>query len=213
MDTSTAVRTRGGWALRRGMVAVFALVATIAAGCTTSSGTPITTAITGDTNTLATGPSSVDPPLATDPTTTTTSMPTTAATTSTSTTSTTTTTVAPTTTILVISEGGVVLVANASNVKGAATQLANRLAAVGYATAKSTNAAGYETSLDVSKVYFAPEAYPVAYSISKIMGIAVAPMPTPPPIQYATDGLRGANVIVMLGKDLAGKPIPGLPAG
>ncbi len=103
------------------------------------------------------------------------------------------------------------LVANASGIDGAAGQLTDRLAAKGYATVKPTNSAGYEESLDVSKVYFTPEAYPVAYSIAKIMGVEVAPMPTPPPISYATDGLRGANVIVMLGHDLAGQPIAGLP--
>jgi len=43
-------------------------------------------------------------------------------------------------------------------------------------------------------------------------GVAVAPMPTPPPIANALEGLRGANVIVMLGGDLAGRPLPGQTA-
>ena len=37
-------------------------------------------------------------------------------------------------------------------------------------------------------------------------------MPTPPPILNALEGLRGANVIVMLGSDLAGQPVAGLTA-
>jgi hypothetical protein len=77
---------------------------------------------------------------------------------------------------------------------------------------KATNSAGYEGSLDASKVYFSGDAYPVAYSIAQLMGgVTVAPMPTPPPILNALEGLRGANVIVMLGSDLAGKRLPGLP--
>jgi len=105
-----------------------------------------------------------------------------------------------------------VLVANASGIDGAAASVSGTLASLGFQTVKATNAAGYEDSLDVSKVYFAPEAYGPAYSIAQLMGgVAVAPMPTPPPIVAALEGLRGANVIVMLGKDLAGKPLPGVP--
>ncbi|MCU1503040.1 MAG: hypothetical protein JWM12_2394 [Ilumatobacteraceae bacterium] len=118
----------------------------------------------------------------------------------------------PTTTLPLITQGGVVIVANASGIDGAAAAVSATLGSLGFQTVKATNAAGYEDSLDVSKVYFTPDAYPVAYSIAQLMGgVAVAPMPTPPPIYLALDGLRGANVIVMLGKDRAGRPLPGVP--
>ena len=53
----------------------------------------------------------------------------------------------------------------------------------------------------------------VAVNDAQLMGgVAVVPMPTPPPINNALEGLRGANVIVMLGSDLAGKALPGAPA-
>jgi len=107
----------------------------------------------------------------------------------------------------------VVIVANASGIDGAAAGLTETLGGLGFQTVKATNSAGYESKLDASKVYFAGEGYPSAYSIAQLLGgVAVAPMPTPPPIANALEGLRGANVIVMLGGDLAGKPLPGQTA-
>jgi hypothetical protein len=118
------------------------------------------------------------------------------------------------TTVPLTTQGGVIIVANASGIDGAAAVISSALAGLGFQTVKATNAAGYEDSLDVSKVYFTPDAYPVAYSVAQLMGgVVVAPMPTPPPIYLALDGLRGANVIVMLGKDLAGHPLPGVHSG
>ncbi|MFT3851744.1 MAG: LytR C-terminal domain-containing protein [Ilumatobacteraceae bacterium] len=122
------------------------------------------------------------------------------------------TTVATTTTFPLLVQGGVVIVANASGVDGAAAALTKTLADLGFQTVKATNATAYEGKLDTSKVYFSGEGYPAAYSIAQYMGgLVVAAMPTPPPIQNAVEGLRGANVIVMLGGDLAGKQTPGAP--
>jgi hypothetical protein len=121
--------------------------------------------------------------------------------------------VPPPTTFPLLVQGGVVLVANASGIDGAAAGLSTSLADLGFQTVKATNSAGYESKLDVTKVYFTGEGYPAAYSISQLLGgVAVAPMPTPPPILNALEGLRGANVIVMLGGDLAGHPLPGQAA-
>lgn len=208
---------------RRSAVAAVLLLGVALVGCSSSSGAATGTsgssvstpgAVSGgptagssETRDTTGGGDPTDSSGTTPEQTSTTAVPTTAAPTTTATP----TTTAPTTTLLVITQGGVVIVANASGINGAASQLTDRLTAKGYATVKPTNAAGYEETLDVSKVYFTPDAYPVAYSIAQIMGVQVAPMPTPPPISYATDGLRGANVIVMLGHDLAGQPISGLP--
>ena len=122
------------------------------------------------------------------------------------------TTIATTTTFPLLTQGGIVIVANASGVDGAAAGLSTALGNLGFQTVKATNAAGYEGKLDASKVYFTGDGYPSAYSLAQLLGgLEVAAMPTPPPIQNALEGLRGANVIVMLGGDLAGKTPPGAP--
>lgn len=136
-------------------------------------------------------------------------------------TTTTTTTIAPpttttipaptTTTVPLVTEGAVVLVANASNVPGGAGKLASALAAVGFHMAPSTNAGGNEERLDVTKIYFLPGGEAVAQSLAKVMGsVAVTRMPVPAPITGANVDLADATVLIMLGKDLAGKKIPGL---
>lgn len=125
---------------------------------------------------------------------------------------TTTTIPAPTTTTVpLVTEGAVVLVANASNVPGGAGKLASALAAVGFHMAPSTNAGGNEERLDVTKIYFLPGGEAVAQSLAMVMGsVAVTRMPVPAPITGANVNLADATVLIMLGKDLAGKKIPGL---
>ena len=142
-------------------------------------------------------------------TTTTTTLP--PATTSTTTTTTTTTTLPPTTTtttIPLIVEGAVVIVANASNVNGAAAQLSQELAARGFHMVDATNAAGVEERVDVSKVYFLPAGADVAASIGRVMGdVSVTRMPVPVSITGGPAALGEATVVVMLGKDLASKKV------
>jgi len=145
-------------------------------------------------------------------TTTTTAATTTSSSTSTSTTSTTTptttttTTLPPTTTTepLVV-EGGIVKVANAAGVDGAAGQVTDELAALGFTTVGPTNAAGIDEDLEESKIYVIAGSEAVAESVSKLMGgLPVTRMPTPAWIKGATAGLGDATVLVMLGHDLAG---------
>lgn len=126
-----------------------------------------------------------------------------------STTSTTSTTT--TTTIPIVTAGGIVKVANASNFGGAAGLLTASLVDLGFTVREATNAAGWEEILDVTKIYSREEARPAAESISRLLGgVAVERMPTPVPIQNAMEGLGDANIVVMLGMDLAGKPLPSL---
>ena len=104
-----------------------------------------------------------------------------------------------------------VLVANATNVPGAAGRLTAQLQAAGFQMMEATNAAGNEEFLDVTKVYVRPGGEVVAQSISLVMGgVALAAMPTPAWITGANAALGDATVLVMLGKDLAGKTPPGL---
>ncbi|MEO8267522.1 MAG: LytR C-terminal domain-containing protein [Ilumatobacteraceae bacterium] len=134
--------------------------------------------------------------------------------TTTSTTTTTTTTTIPlpptttTTTIPLITEGAVAIVANASNVNGAAAQLSQELAARGFHMADATNAAGIEERLEVSKVYFLPAGADVAASIARVMGdVSATRMPVPVSITGGPAALGEATVVVMLGSDLANKKV------
>ena len=129
-----------------------------------------------------------------------------ASTTTSTSTSTTSTTLPPTTTTMpLVTEGGVVKVANASGIDGAAGQLTAELAALGFATSGATNAAGIDKDLDASKIYAVSGSEAVAESVSRIMGgLPISPMPTPAWIKGGTAGLGDATVLVMLGHDRAG---------
>jgi hypothetical protein len=110
-----------------------------------------------------------------------------------------------------ITAGAVVLVANASNVDGAAGKFTAELQSRGFTVAKATNADGVERELEVSKIYYLPEGRVVAESLAKKMGgLVVGPMPTPVSIAGANAALGDATVLVLLGYDLAGKSVPGI---
>ena len=192
---------------RRPLVTIAAL-ATIGLGCSSDAGAGLPTV--GPTLvplvTTSTVASTTSTTSTTTSTTTTTLPP---STTSTSTT-TTSTTLPPTTTTTIVTEGAIVLVANATDVPGAASRLGEQLRDRGFTVADATNAAGNEEKLDVSRIYFLPAGEAVARSVSILMlGLPVDPMPVPASIVGATAALGDATVLVMLGKDLAGKRFPG----
>jgi hypothetical protein len=143
-------------------------------------------------------------------TTTTTSLPTSTSSTSTTSTSTTSTSsTTTTTTIPLVTAGAVVKVANASGVPRAAAALSTLLSGLGFTLAEPVNAAGWEEQLDVTKVYARDESRAVAESVARMLGgVTIERMPTPAPIDGATVGLGEATVLVMLGADLAGRPLP-----
>lgn len=104
--------------------------------------------------------------------------------------------------------GGIVKVANASGVDGAAQRITDELAALGFTTNGPTNAAGIDEDLAESKIYVIAGSEAVAQSVSRLMGgIPVSRMPTPAWIKGGTAGLGDATVLVMLGHDLAGVPL------
>lgn len=175
------------------IAALFSLFSLIAA-CTF--GPPVTVSTTTTTSSTTTVP------------TTSSSTSTSTTTTTTTTTSTTTTTTLPptttTTTIPLITEGAVVIVANASDVNGAAALLTDELSALGFHMGAATNTAGVEEKLTVSKVYFMPAGADVAASIGRAMGgILVTRMPVPVSITGGPARLGDATVVVMLGSDVA----------
>jgi hypothetical protein len=142
-------------------------------------------------------------------TTTSTTMPTTTSSSTTSTSTTSTSSTTTTTTIPLITAGAVVKVANASGVPRAAAGLTTLLSGLGFTLADPVNAAGWEERLDVTKVYARDESRAVAESVARMLGgVAIERLPTPAPIDGATAGLGEATVLVMLGSDLAGQPLP-----
>jgi hypothetical protein len=126
----------------------------------------------------------------------------------------TTTTIPPTTTttIPLVTTGAVVLVANAAEVPGAAGRLTGTLTALGFTMAEPTNGDGPAKNLDTTSVYAKndPGAQAVAESIARLLGVTVQPWPTPVPIEGATLGVGDATVLIVLGRDLADQPLPGL---
>lgn len=138
----------------------------------------------------------------------------TSSTSSTSTSTTTSTTLPPTTTTVpLVVAPGVVKVANASGIDGAAGRLTGELGALGFTTSGATNAAGVDKDLATSKIYVIAGSEPVAESVSRLMGgIPVSRMPTPAWISGGTAGLEGATVLVMLGHDLAGVALADMDA-
>jgi hypothetical protein len=108
-----------------------------------------------------------------------------------------------------VTQGATVLVANATDVQGAAGRLSQQLRERGFAVSDPTNAAGYEEYLEVTKVYAVPEAEAVARSVALLLGgVPITQMPIPAPIVGATAALGETGVLVMLGADRARIGIP-----
>ena len=200
-------------------VALFAVVGLLA-GCSSGrSSLPSGTTAPGSASGAATSTPAVG--AATDvPTTTTTEVATTTTVEETTTTTeaptttestTTTTTEPPTTTTTIVVQGAIVKVANATKVPGGASKLTKLMANYGFQMAEPTDAAGNEEFRDTTQIYCLPGSEAVAGSIGILLdGVPVNYMPTPAPITDATVGLGDASVLVMLGKDLAGKTPPRL---
>ena len=112
-----------------------------------------------------------------------------------------------TTTPPLVTEGATVVVANASGVSGSAAGMTTDLTALGFVMGTATNST--QSGVEASLVYYDPSiaaALDVANSVARSMGgLAVATMPTPPPLEGGA--LNGSGVVVVLGKNEAGKTI------
>jgi LytR cell envelope-related transcriptional attenuator len=94
-----------------------------------------------------------------------------------------------------------VLVANGTSVGGAATRFSDKLHTAGYDTLAATNTTARGITSTV--VYYGPAFQKEAVALAQQLGVgvgAVQPMPVQPPV--AT--LNGANILVIVGQDLAG---------
>ena len=115
----------------------------------------------------------------------------------------------PTTPTSVFDSAQQVVVANAAGVSGAAGNYTKALQTAGWTMGTALDAT---SQLDVSAVYYLPGGEAVAASVAAAMSdgtstIIAAAMPTPPPVSGGTIP-AGATVLVMLGKDRAGKALP-----
>jgi hypothetical protein len=100
-----------------------------------------------------------------------------------------------------------VVVANGSGVAGSAGKWTNGLTALGYQMGKATNAkvSGQATT----SVYFLPGFEAAAQDVAATLGVTnVLPWPADPPVADIGD----ANVVIVLGQDVANKQPPA-PAG
>jgi hypothetical protein len=109
-------------------------------------------------------------------------------------------------------EGATVVVANASNVNGAAGRLSTALEGKGFTMADATNAT---SRLEASTIYYNaanPNALAVATTVSSLMGtITIAEAPTPVPIEGGVLP-EGVDVLVLLGSDKADKTLDAMGA-
>ncbi|MEO8364460.1 MAG: LytR C-terminal domain-containing protein [Ilumatobacteraceae bacterium] len=111
-----------------------------------------------------------------------------------------------TTTTTILLTAFKVQVANASKVAGSAGQLTVELQGRGYIVQPALNASDITPKQTTTVVYFLPGSEAAAAAVAtELGGVATAPMPTPVPTE--TGQLGEASVLILLGTDLAGKPL------
>jgi hypothetical protein len=114
----------------------------------------------------------------------------------------------PTTPAGLETTGASVLVANANGQGGSAGKAALVLAnSAGFQlTAEPTNATESTPDIDTSAIYYDPAnpaAETVANSLNIVMGGALNVQPLPDPVPIIDGDMKGAGVLLMLGKDFA----------
>jgi len=117
-------------------------------------------------------------------------------------------TVAPTDTTTLPRSGFKVMVANASGITGSAGQMSTALQSEQFIVTQPVNADVTIGKQSVTVVYYVEGYSSAATAVAEILGgLKIEPVPTPAPVQ---DGSLGeAQVLIMLGTDLAGKLLPG----
>jgi hypothetical protein len=105
-----------------------------------------------------------------------------------------------------------VQVANASGVSGSAGLLTTELQGKGYIVQPGINKSEITPRQTTTVVYYllGSEA-PAAQVARELGGVATSPMPTPIPTE--TGSLGEASVLILLGTDIAGKPLGILSSG
>jgi hypothetical protein len=99
-----------------------------------------------------------------------------------------------------------VQVANASKVAGSAGQLTTELQGRGYIVQPAVNSSEITPKQTATVVYFLPGSEVAAAQVAaELGGVSTAPMPAPIPTE--SGGLGEASVLILLGTDIAGKPL------
>ena len=102
-----------------------------------------------------------------------------------------------------------IVVANASGVGGAAGKLTTDLQARGYKTLKATNVAAGTPQAATTTVYYTTGSKAAADAVLAELGLTGPAQPIPATGFVVPEADRaGANVVIVLGKDLAGKALP-----
>jgi hypothetical protein len=105
-----------------------------------------------------------------------------------------------------------VMVANASGITGSAGQMSTALQSEQFIVTQPINADVTYGKQSVTVVYYVPGYESGATAVAEILGgLQIQPVATPAPVEGGS--LGEAQVLIMLGTDLAGKLLPGaLPA-
>lgn len=105
-----------------------------------------------------------------------------------------------------------VQIANASGVSGSAGLLTTEMQGRGYIVQPAINKSEITPKQTATVVYYLLGSEAAAAQVAKDLGgVATAPMPTPIPTETAS--LGEASVLVLLGTDIAGKPLSILSGG
>ena len=101
-----------------------------------------------------------------------------------------------------------VQVVNAAGVSGAAGDMTVALQGLGFIVQPALTKSDATPKQTVTKVYYFSGSEAAAASVAASLGnVETAPMPDPVPSE--TGNIGEASVMVLLGTDLAGKPLPG----
>jgi hypothetical protein len=113
-------------------------------------------------------------------------------------------TTAPTTPVI---KDYTVIVANAAGVSGAAAQMTTELQGITVQALPGINSS--LTDQPTTTIYYLPDYAAEAQDLATKMGVTTAPAPMPDPVPIDADASLGAaQILVQLGGDLAGKPLP-----
>jgi hypothetical protein len=105
-----------------------------------------------------------------------------------------------------------VQIANASGVSGSAGLLTTEMQGKGYIVQPAINKSEITPKQTVTVVYYLLGSEAAAAQVAQELGgVATSPMPTPIPTE--TGSLGEASVLVLLGTDLAGKPLAIIAGG
>ena len=117
-------------------------------------------------------------------------------------------TVAPTDTTALPRSGFKVMVANASGITGSAGQMSTALQSEQFIVTQPVNADVTIGRQSVTVVYYVEGYISGATAVAEILGgLKIEPVPKPAPVDGGS--LGEAQVLIMLGTDLAGKLLPG----